>query len=125
MFCSYGIYQQFKTKIMDEIVRDVIVSIGAFAAIFGIIYVYLMTRHRERMAMLDRGIEISPFNSVKNSNFLTLKYGMLSVGVAIGMIMGSVLSDYGMAKSTSFLSMIFLFGGISLILNHIITRKIS
>lgn len=110
---------------MDETVRDIIVSIGAFAAIFGIIYVYLMTRHRERMSMLDRGIEVSPFSSIKNSNFLTLKYGMLSVGVAIGMIMGSVLSDYGMAKSTSFLSMIFLFGGISLILNHIITRKIS
>ena len=109
---------------MEDVTRDAIVSIGAFAAIFGIIYVYFMTRHRERMTMLERGIETSPFHSIKYSNYLTLKYGMLAVGVAIGMIMGSILTEYGgVSKSTSFLSMIFLFGGLSLIVNYLFNRK--
>lgn len=109
---------------MDEITRDVIVSIGSFAAIFGIIYVYLMTRHRERMSMLEKGVSVSPFNSIKYSNFLTLKYGMLLVGIAIGILMGHVAAyQWGVAKSTAFLAMLFLFGGLSLILNYLIVRK--
>jgi hypothetical protein len=111
---------------MDEITRDAIVSIESFAAIFGIIYVYLMTRHRERMSMLEKGVPRSPFNSVRYANFLTLKYGMLLVGIAVGMLMGHFVTyHFGISKSTGFLSMLFLFGGLSLILNYLINRKQS
>jgi len=109
---------------MDEITRDAIVSIGSFAAMFGVIYVYLMTRHRERMSMLEKGIQISPFNSIRYSNFLTLKYGMLLVGIAVGILMGHVATyQWGVARSTAFLAMVFLFGGLSLVLNYMINRK--
>lgn len=108
---------------MGEITRDAIVSIGAFAAIFGIIYVYLVTRHRERMGMLERGVEVSPFNSIKIMNAQTLKYGMLLAGLAIGILMGGVLKNYGLEKNTSYLSMTFLFGGLSLIANYLIVKK--
>ncbi|MCX2479777.1 hypothetical protein OQY15_11825 [Pedobacter sp. MC2016-15] len=109
---------------MDEITRDAIVSIGSFAAIFGVIYVYLMTRHRERMSMLEKGVPSSPFNSIRHSNFLTLKYGMLLVGIAIGILMGHVAAyEWGIAKSTAFLAMVFLFGGLSLVVNYLIFRK--
>ena len=109
---------------MDEITRDAIVSIAAFAAIFGILYVYVITRHRERMTMLDKDLFPSAFNSGKSSNAQTLKFGMLSVGIAIGILAGHVLTYYyDVAKSTSFLSMLFLFGGLSLIANYLIVRK--
>lgn len=114
----------YKLYIMDEITRDAIVSIGSFAAIFGVIYVYLMTRHRERMSMLDKGVPTSPFNSIRYSNFLTLKYGMLLVGIAVGILMGHVAAyRWDISKSTAFLAMIFLFGGLSLVFNYLIFRK--
>jgi hypothetical protein len=114
----------YKLYIMDETIRDVIVSIGSFAAIFGILYVYLMTRHRERMTILEKGVPTSPFNSIRHSKFLTLKYGMLLVGVAVGILMGHVATyQWGVSKSTAFLAMIFLFGGLSLVLNYMIFRK--
>ncbi|CAM3920730.1 hypothetical protein SAMN06265348_111158 [Pedobacter westerhofensis] len=109
---------------MDEITRDAIVSIGSFAAIFGVIYVYLVTRHRERMSMLEKGVPASPFNSIKYSNFLTLKYGMLLVGIAVGILMGHVATyHWGVSRSTAFLAMVFLFGGLSLVLNYMIFRN--
>ena len=111
---------------MEAITRDLFVSIAAFAGIFGIIYVFLMTRNRERMSMLDKGIDPSQFASLSNSKSQTLRMGMLCVGIAIGILVGNLLykNDW-LDKSVSYMSMVFLFGGTSLILHFIIYRKIK
>ncbi len=110
---------------MSDDIKHIVISLGAFSGIFGIVYVFLMTRSRERMAMIERGVDASIFSG-NNSISPTLKFGMLFVGVAIGMLTGSVLHDYyGFGSVTSFLAMVFLFGGISLILNFIIEQRLT
>jgi hypothetical protein len=107
---------------MHEITRDFLVSIAAFAAIFGIAYVFLMTRYRERMGMLEKGLDPNTFANKKSSQ--TLRWGMLSVGIAIGILLGNVLHKNDVLdKSVAYLSMIFLFGGSSLILNYFYESK--
>jgi hypothetical protein len=110
---------------MEEVTRDLFVSIAAFAGIFGIVYVFLSTRHRERMSMLEKGIDPSVFTS-RGSKSQTLKFGMLSVGIAIGILMGNLFfkNDW-LDESVAYLSMIFLFGGASLILNFVLDQKIK
>lgn len=111
---------------MEAITRDLFVSISAFAGIFGIVYVFLMTRYRERMSMLDKGIDPSQFTFSNNSKPQTLKLGMFCVGIAIGILVGNLLDKNNwLDKPVAYLSMIFLFGGTSLILNFIINRKIK
>ncbi|MCC8424631.1 DUF6249 domain-containing protein [Mucilaginibacter sp. UR6-11] len=108
---------------MQEVTRDAIVSITLFAAVFGMVYVFLMTRHRERMNMLERNLTIPPFPKT-NYNLATLKYGMFLVGIAIGFLMGSVLHTYcEIEEGISYISMVCLFGGFSLILSYIIIKK--
>ncbi|AUD03239.1 DUF6249 domain-containing protein [Spirosoma pollinicola] len=109
--------------------KHILIFLGAFASIFGIVYVFLMTRSRERMAMIERGVDASIFSG-NGSISPTLKFGMLFVGIAIGMIVADVVANvmytyYGFSKGISFPAMIFLFGGISLILNFVIERKLS
>lgn len=128
-FCLMGkSYKSLKKnqKSMQDITRDLFVSIAAFAGIFGIVYVFLMTRNKERMAMLERGVDPTLFTSKSNSKSHTLKLGMLCVGIAIGILLGNLLykNDW-LDESVAYLSMIFLCGGMSLILNFIIDRWIK
>jgi hypothetical protein len=111
---------------MEDITRDLLVSITAFAGIFGIVYVFLMTRYRERISMLEKGVDPTLFASKSNSKSHTLKLGMLCIGIAMGILLGNLLykNDW-LDESVAYLSMIFLCGGMSLILNFIIDRKIK
>ncbi|WP_221393994.1 DUF6249 domain-containing protein [Dyadobacter sp. NIV53] len=106
--------------------KHIIISVASIAAIFGILYVFLMTRYKERMAMIEKNVGASLFVSKDNGVSPTLKFGMLFVGIALGILMASVAHTYtDLSMGIALLSMIFLFGGTSLILNFIIERKLG
>lgn len=90
-------------------------------------YVFFTGRHRERMSMIDKGVDANIFYSKNRGSISpTLKFGMLFVGVGIGILMGEFLNNaVNIHKGTAYTSMIFLFGGISLIVNFLIERKID
>jgi hypothetical protein len=103
--------------------------IAFFATVFGIYYVHITTRNKERMALIDKGADASLFNTGKEASFfnwnkLTLKIGMLAIGIALGILVGATMSNSGVLdEDTSYSSMIFLFGGLSLVLFYVIDRK--
>jgi predicted membrane channel-forming protein YqfA (hemolysin III family) len=105
--------------------------IALFATVFGIYYVSVTTRNRERMALIEKGADASLFNTGKegqsslfNWNKVTLKSGMLLIGIGLGIIAGAVLESMQVMESgANYTSMIFLFGGLSLVLFYLIDRK--
>lgn len=108
---------------MHEVTRDLLVSLAAFAAIFGIIYVFLITRHREKMSMLEKGVDPSLFSPTRGTSY-TLKFGMLAVGIALGILTADLLyRNDALQRAPAYFAMTFLFGGASLILNFIVERK--
>ena len=111
--------------------ETVLTFIALFATVFGILYVFYTTRNKERMALIEKGADATLFNTGQQgfSNFFkwgkfTLKIGMLSMGIAVGIILGSLLATSNVLdEDTSYASMIFFFGGFSLVLFYILDRK--
>lgn len=110
---------------MHDITRDFLVSIAAFATVFGIIYIIVITRYRERMSMLEKGIDASAFKKSGGIDTRTLKVGMVCIGIALGLLTGDVLYKNDILDRVAYFSMVFLFGGISLIANFVIERKLK
>ncbi|MFK5890613.1 MAG: hypothetical protein QM486_07775 [Flavobacteriaceae bacterium] len=104
--------------------EEILIPITMFAAIFGIFYVFLTTRNKERLSMIEKGADASMFLTKKQNKGYTLKFGMLFVGVAIGLLVGSIIAEStNLPEEVAYFSMIFLFGGAFLIGNHFIEEK--
>ena len=103
----------------------ILVPLIVFSSIFGIVYVFLNTRNKERLSLIEKGADASLFASKKNyKSNLTLKFGMLAVGIGIGILIASILSNYTVLdEEVAYPSMIFLFGGMFLVANAMIEKK--
>jgi hypothetical protein len=116
-----------KFKVMEGLVG----FIAFFATVFGVFYVHYTTRNKERMALIEKGADASLFNMGKDGmkvgfswSKFTLKAGMLCIGIAVGILTGAILSSAGVLyEDVNYSAMIFLFGGISLVLFYVIDRK--
>jgi hypothetical protein len=107
---------------MDPGTQETIIPIALFLSVFGIFYVYLTTRNRERMAMIEKGADPTLFQRKpsKHGNSGAIKLGMFLIGVALGILMGNVLDETtSLKEEVSYFSMIFLFSGMSLVLYYI------
>ncbi len=105
----------------------IIFIFGSIPAII-ISYFYFKSRRIERTALIAAGKDASIFDQLsgKPKHYLSLKYGMFLVGVALGVILGAVLQQYTYFNdAAAYISMIFLFGGLSLILFYLIQKKLN
>jgi ABC-type Mn2+/Zn2+ transport system permease subunit len=104
-------------------VIPIVAIVFSFSTGFGIIYVLVAARNKERMALIEKGIDASIFNMDRSAK-PTLKRGMLFVGVAIGFLVGYMLDVYTeMEEPLPYFAMIFLFGGLSLIAFYFLDQK--
>lgn len=103
--------------------------IFVLAIIFGFVYavIYLNVRRKERMALLDKGADPSIFQEpVKKEKASLLKYGLFLIGVAIGILLGNVLTEMTtLEEEVAYFSMVFLFGGIALVISYFAGKKLD
>jgi hypothetical protein len=101
----------------------ILVPIAFFAMVFGIVYIVI--RKKERMLLIQRGADTSAFESKKTETG-NLKWGLLFLGVGIGILLGRVFAAYTcLGEEASYFSMICLFGGLSLVIYHFIARQVE
>ncbi len=105
-----------------------LIPIVLFAGIFATIIsgIYFGNRRKERMALIASGKEASLFNEAekKPGSASSLKYGLLLVGLGVGALVGEMLTlASGINTQVAYLSMILLFGGISLLIHYKIAKQ--
>ncbi|QMU31171.1 DUF6249 domain-containing protein [Adhaeribacter radiodurans] len=93
----------------------VIVAILFFSTIFGICYLYFTSRTRERLALVERGLDPNFFRPRRTA----LKYGMVIFSVLLGMTIGDFIPwRYAIGVPLG-----VMFGGLSLIAYYFIIDK--
>jgi hypothetical protein len=108
----------------------ILIPITFFLSISGILYVYFMTRNKERMAMIEKGTDMSLFARKRGDDspmkFWVIKIGFLMIGIALGIIVASIASAEGgiMSEDQAFPSMILLFGGLALVSSYFVEKKL-
>ena len=83
--------------------------------IFGTIYgiIYLVIRKKERMAIIEKGTDASKLEFHREGKSNSLKYGLLLIGIAIGLLLGDLLSiTTELQEEVAYFSMVFIFGGL-------------
>ncbi len=103
--------------------EDVFIPAIIFGTIFGI--VYLLIRRSERIALIKRELGGDYFEKNKLPNkALNLKYGLLSIAVGAGILIARIFEYYGCMNEEGYFAMIFLLGGVSLVVYYFLEKKL-
>jgi hypothetical protein len=104
-----------------EHLSEVLLTAIVFATIYGI--VQLLIRRKERHMLIEKGANMPEFKSDLPA-FSGIKFGLFFVGIGIGVLAGSILAATTvLEKEVSYFSMIFLFGGIALVISHFVEKN--
>jgi drug/metabolite transporter (DMT)-like permease len=106
----------------------IIVSLALIAMIFGIVYL----AKRERMAMIERGMDPRRYKP-QSAPFHNLKWGLLLIGAGVGLFLAFLL-DHTAFKNVGndfddggnvaiYFAMIAIFGGLGLFVSYLIEKK--
>ena len=102
-----------------------------FAAIFGVFYLYLSTRNKERLALIEKGADASIFMGGKRHQapirkVLTLNLSLLLIGIGVGAFLALLLDEYTTLDNDGiYPASIFLMAGIGLFISYNMTRKME
>ncbi|MEZ5069491.1 MAG: DUF6249 domain-containing protein [Bacteroidales bacterium] len=105
--------------------EEIVIPIVFFAAVFGIIYVFVTARNKERMAMIEKDVNPKDFIQPPRTNsYGILKWALLLVGVGLGIFIGSILEAYtSILEEAAYFGSALCLGGLGLTLAFFIGRK--
>lgn len=105
------------------ILCGIIISLGFFGMIFGIVYLY----KRERMAMIERGMDPRRYKP-QSAPYLNLKWGLLLIGAGLGLFLAFLMDRTVFASSryeneAIYFALIAICGGLGLFTSYRIEKK--
>ncbi len=110
-----------------EILIPITFFICTFAAIFGLRYM----ANKERMAMIEKGIDIGTIKA-QPQPYKNLKWGLLLIGAGLGLFLAFVLDQtvFKIADGLNhdknvpiYFALIAIFGGLGLFVSYLIEKK--
>jgi hypothetical protein len=114
---------------MDE---NIVVPIFLFGGTAAVLWKYFEGRHKERMAMIEKGVSpadfksapLHPFRLWQGTVLSNLKWGLLLVFAGIGLLVGQQLEYYfGFHEENAVFGSILITGGLALIIFYFIATK--
>lgn len=111
--------------------EGILIPISLFLVIFGIFYLYLSTRNKERLALIEKGADASIFMAGRQRTapiwkVLILNLALLLMGIGIGVFLALMLTTYSdLREDGVYPACIFFMAGAGLFAGYTMTKNID
>lgn len=109
----------------------ILIPISFFFAIFGIAYLHLSTRNKERLALIEKGADASIFMSGNKHStsvwkVLILNLSLLLMGIGVGVFIALLLTTYTSLRADAvYPATIFFMAGVGLFAGYNMTKNLE
>lgn len=109
---------------------NIIIPVSLFLMIFGIVYLFISTRNKERLALIDKGVDAGIFMKGQSKGgvgkVIILNLALLLMGVGVGVFIALLLSTYTSLNSDAiYPATIFTMAGLGLFVGFYMTKKLD
>ena len=106
---------------MVEHIAIFIPIISVISIVIMIIYLRKFS-NMEKMAMIDKGVDLSEIKVSRNTS-IALRAALLLIGVGVGLLLGYLLDSATRMEEVAYFSMLLICGGIGLGISYLIEEK--
>ncbi|TSE10650.1 MULTISPECIES: DUF6249 domain-containing protein [Aquimarina] len=111
---------------------EALIPLSIFGSIFGIFYLFIAARNKERMALIEKGADASIFYSSKEKRVtpiwkvFILNLSLLLMGIGIGIFIAGILHlSIGVDEDIAYPGTIFLMAGVGLFTGFNMTKNLD
>ncbi|WP_299184518.1 DUF6249 domain-containing protein [uncultured Aquimarina sp.] len=111
---------------------EVLIPLSIFGCIFGIFYLFITARNKERMSLIDKGADASIFYSSKTKRVtpiwkvFILNFSLLLMGIGLGIFIAGILHySLGVDEEVAYPGTIFLMAGAGLFTGFKMTSNLD
>ena len=110
---------------------EILIPLVFFFVIGAVWGSYILTRHKERLTMLDKGLRPEDIkllyqkSAMQVNPYGSLKWGIVFVAIGLAVIIGMLLRNITYVDEGIYPALIALFGGTGLIVFYSVARKKS
>ena len=110
--------------------EGILIPISLFLAIFGIVYLYLSTRNKERLALIEKGADATIFMKGRNYNtpmwkVIILNLALLLMGIGLGVFIASLLDTFSGLGEAVYPATIFFMAGVGLFTGFNLSKNLD
>ena len=97
---------------------QILIPISLFLMIFGIVYLIFSTRNRERLALIEKGVDASIFlkgsgKGVPAWKIFVVNFAFLLIGTGVGIFLALLITTYtSLEDDAVYPSIIFIMAGV-------------
>ena len=120
---------------LAELLVPIFGMLTSFGSIFGIFYIYMTIRNKERMALIENGLNPNAFGNQENNGLKRwmLRLSLVAIGISLGIMVAFVFVEMFYTGETKkfyignvfYPSCVFLFGGLGLLSSYFLELKLD
>ena len=110
----------------------ILIPISFFLTIFAILYLYFSTRNRERLALIEKGVDANVFVRTKSQGYVAswkvflINFAILLISVGVAIFLAAALVEIlGVYEEVAYPGTIITLAGVGLLAGYSVTKKLE